>query len=311
MNNQINYQNNYPSAFNPLPNIPFNGNMPKSGFKNHNFINRNDLLDNNLEQIIIKEDIKEYIVSIDSKDRNYHMYPNPFDFTVTFNPLSFKTEIINGKKVKPETPSPVILGSFEDVRYIKLNTVILPLYTSITAVKEEQDLKQCKEIYYLPGKPIPEEKIHHWKVNTDCSLTDYLYTVLFIEGDSNNYFQENQYSTNDVLSQGFSTLYYDSKVNETHYWCDFRSGVKIFPPDKLGNINKLRIRLVNPYGEQICCDHLDKKLNSGLVCRCNNNNINSECFIHNLKHPLNPIFQWHIQLKIGVVSSNINKKNFS
>lgn len=290
-NRTIPIYGNYPSTFNPLPQIPFNGYDPKTMFSNNNFQNRNDLLYNNLNNILLNEEIREYSVMIDSKDRNYQVFPDPFCYEVTFNPLPKTKEKVNGKTVTYETPNPVINDNFTNVRYIKLEDVILPFYTKVRRVKEVVD----------------GEIVINNKVDVSRPLTEYLYTVLSL-GD---YQDINYRSTNDVLGDSFATIYYDSRMSDTHFRGYPGNGLKIFPQDQLAKIDKLKIRFMDPYGRQLRVNHVDKSIQSGLECTCEGDEENENCFRHNLFHPLNPIFQHHLHFKIGIVEPRLNKKTFN
>ena len=289
-----NYSYNYPGAFNTMPNIPFNGD-PKSIFYNHGFTNKNDMMHNNLQNILLNEEIREYSVMIDSKDRNYQVYPDPFNYEVRFNPLPKSREKINGKYVTYEEPAPTINDNFINVRYIKFENALLPLYTKIKLHKEKND---------------DGDIIKSWKVNKKKMLSDNFYTVLSLGGE---YKDANYRSTNDVLSDSFAIIYYDSKKSNTHFMGTSKNGIKIFPQDQLAKIDKLKINFMDPYGVPLSCPHLDKKIKSNFVCNCENSDgdDDTDCFEHNLHHSLNPIFQNHIHFKIGVVEPRLSKKTFS
>ena len=70
---------------------------------------------------------------------------------------------------------------------------------------------------------------------------------------------------------------------------------------------------MDPYGNSLKCPHLDKRIKSNTVCTCDDSDGDDEtdCFMHNLFHPLNPIFQHHINFKIGVVEPRLSKKIFN
>ena len=294
----------FPNAFDPLinPNNParefnqFNGRNPKDMFLNHNFVNDNTILFNNLHVDLLNENIKEYTVLIDSKDRNYQIYPNPFHYDVTFDPIPTEKKKVGSKEIVYETPTPTISTGFSNVRYIKLDVAILPMYTGIrrrtinTGEKNEVGLDIFAD----------EECIDRNK-----SLIDNLYNVLIIE----EYKDVNYKSTNEVLSDSFSTLYYDDMINRTHFRSCPEGAIKVFPRDQLGKIDKFKIRFYDPYGCELNVPHLDPRIKSNMTCECGDTN-NPNCFRHNLSHPLNPNFQNHLQFKIGVVEPTLSKKNF-
>lgn len=287
-------QGNLQTSFSSLPTIQSNGYDPKSMFNNHNFVNRNDILHNNLHNIILTEDIREYSVMIDSKDRNYQVYTDPFTYEVKFNPLPKSREKVNGKIITYEEPAPIINGNFINVRYIKLESIILPYFNRVRQVTEKNG---------------DDEFVKIWKVDTTKPLTDNLYNILSL----GEYTDTNYKSTNDVLADSFSTIYYDCKMNNTHYLGYTDNGTKIFPQDQLAKIDKIKISFMDPYGMPLKCPHVNKKIKSNMICPCENpdGDDDTDCFIHNLFHPLNPIFQHHIHFKIGVVEPRLNKVTFS
>lgn len=285
MRNNKNSFGNYPSTFNSKKEILFNGDEPKAGFFNHNFMNRNNLLHNNLENILLNEEIKEYSIIIDSKDRNYQIYTNPFSYKVRFDPLPTKKE----KTQIFEEPNPTIYESFKNVRYIKLEDVVLPFYTT---------LKKTNRI-------VDDEEIETFRIDESKSLTDNLYVVVSIKEFSNI----NRRSTNDVLSSSFATIYYDTHINNTHYRGWTRNGIKVFDQDKLGEIKSLTIDFMDPYGNKLCAKHLNKNIKSPMECICEEE-YEEDCFIHNIFHPLNPMFQHHLHFRVGVVEPSLNKKTF-
>lgn len=285
------------SAFQPLAPSPvlFNGYEPKGMFNNHGFVNRGDLLYNNLNNILLNEEIKEYSILIDSKDRNYQVYPDPFSYEVRFAPLPRTREKIGNKVVTYEEPSPIINDNLVNVRYIKLEEAILPLYTKIRAHKEKNE---------------DDKLVTKWKVDTLKPLTENLYVVLSLGSD----YKDNNYkSTNDVLSESFATIYYDYAINLTHYKGYTSNGIKIFPQDQLAKIDKLKIKFMDPYGKPLSIKHVKKSILSNLECNCEDpeGDENTDCFKHNLFHPLNPIFQHHIHLKVGIVEPRLNKITFN
>ena len=224
------------------------------------------------------QSIREYSVLIDSKDRNYQIYPDPFKYTVTIDPSPTTKSNGSGRKTIMEDPNPVIMESFRNVKYIKLEKIILPKFN---------------RIYY-------NTLMEKHQVLVEKPLTDNNYLVMNI---GSNFSDENSRSTNDILSRSFSTIYYDQDINLTHYSGDISNGYRVFDPQPLSRIDKFDINFTDPYGKPLICDHMDSNILSGMECFCSNPEGDefTECFKHNLFHPLNPLFQHHIHLKIGVV----------
>lgn len=285
-------QGKFPMVFDILP--PSRTNDPKVPFNNNNFKNNNNLRHNNLGSNLLAEEVREYSVMIDSKDRNYQVYPDPFNYRVKFHPPPKTREYINGKYVSCEEPAPTINDNFINVKYIKLEDIILPLYTDVRMVKELDE---------------DENMVDSIKIDINKSLVDYPYVVLSI----GKFSDPNYKSTNDVLSDSFATIYYGNKINNTHYTGRMANGMNQFSSDKLAKIDSFEISFMDPYGNSIRCPHVNKEIKSNMVCNCIDptGDDDTDCFKHNLFHPLNPIFQHHLHFKIGVVEGHLNKMNFN
>lgn len=270
----------FQTAFNPLPKVNYNS---------YDFTNKDDILYNNLDSNLLREEIREYSVMIDSKDRNYQVYPDPFNYEVRFNPLPKSRENVNGRYIIHEEPAPIINESFSNVKYIKLESSILPLFNRIKQVEEKED----------------DEIIKRWKVDTSKSIIDDMYTMLSIGEHSDT----NYKSTNDALSDSFAVIYLDKQINNTHFHGYSRNGVKVFPHDNLAKLDRLKISFMDPYGIPLKCKHVDKKIKSNMECFCEDpeGDDDTDCFKHNIHHPLNPIFQHHLHFKIGVIEPRLNK----
>lgn len=290
--------NNFQTAFNPLPIAQVQGYDPKVAFNNYDFNNNNNLRYNNLKSSLLNEDVREYSVMIDSKDRNYQVYPDPFSYEVKFHPLPKTREKVGDKYVTYEEPAPTINDNFVKVKYIRLEEIILPYYNRIREVEEMEENENGEE-----------ELIKKWQVHVDKPITDNLYVVLSIGAEFSD---ENYRSTNDVLGDSFATVYYNNQVNKTHFFAKTHNGNKIFRDDQLGKIDRFRIKFTDPYGQPLRCPHVDKRILSNMECNCDDpeGDDDTDCFKHNLFHPLNPIFQHHLHFKVGVVEPRLNKLNF-
>jgi len=72
-----------------------------------------NLIHNNVSKNVFAETLQEYTIIIDSSDRDIIKYPNPFSYRVKFNGL-------------PGTKDANIMRSFDYVKYVKLDTGIIP-----------------------------------------------------------------------------------------------------------------------------------------------------------------------------------------
>src|SRR5437868_5368985 len=92
-------------------------------------INQQITLHNNLNNNLLAEHIVEYYINIDSDDRKIDVYPNPYNYVVSFKPLGksvdrkykFKKGDCDNDNENlgvnyDETPAPVIIRNFKNVK---------------------------------------------------------------------------------------------------------------------------------------------------------------------------------------------------
>ncbi|CAH6421477.1 Hypothetical protein KVN_LOCUS289 [uncultured virus] len=270
----------------------------QSIMNNTNYVNKNNLLHNNLAKNILDEQVVEYKINIDSFDRDIKVYPNPFSFTVKFNPPSgntLRTEFIETGKTKmindyfPGPPSPHINKEFKNVKYIRLESVILPQHNKIM-------MENNKCIF-----------------DSDSSLFNDRFVSLVIKEFGYDTIQSRTYcsydSSNRINSNGqiisvprpFGIIYPDKIFGKNFYVGCPANATKIFQSSNLGNIKQLTIELYDSYGNQLKMnnifnyDDLIKAEDSG-------NPITLEDF----RHPLNKKIQLHFSFAIGVVENRMN-----
>jgi hypothetical protein len=106
--------------------------------------NKSDLLFKNVNEKKPQIDVlNEYIVNIDSADRNYTVFPNPYKMRVLFNAGSdFNTTSFDPKTgqrssgiIDGANPDLKILRYFENIKYLRLETASFPRYYSLKQTK--------------------------------------------------------------------------------------------------------------------------------------------------------------------------------
>lgn len=121
-NPNFNFQENtYPKKYNNFTQA-FKPNEPI--IEKTKFNNLNNMVHNNMKEIILKQDINEYNIDIDSITRNQNIYHNPFDYTVSFTTSSSTLKTNNHFMVFDNSPN--ISRTFKNVKYIRVNCVNLP-----------------------------------------------------------------------------------------------------------------------------------------------------------------------------------------
>lgn len=246
------------------------------------FTNKNDILYNNLEKNILDQSIQEYVIQIDSKDRDTIFYPNPFDMKVTFNPIADTYDKTTKIKYKG-TPNPTIPIDFSNVKYIKLENIILPrncyvIFDEIT-----------KQLIYNPDKKLEQNR----------------FLLLHINEINNN----TNIGTNDYINKSFGTIFCDKVISPEHFIGHSYGCIKVFKNSELENIKTLSIKITDSDGN-IIMPHIDKDCETPNYCICNDKKFDSDKCICNYKlHPLNKNFQVYMLFKIGVLCNDLNVKN--
>ena len=271
------------SQFNPLTTTMSNLSdfrtafaQPPTIIEKIDFTNKNEVIHNNIGPNVLDEHVVEYRVMIDSVNRDIKYYPDPFSYVVKFNPAHSST-------VRTQTnefirydgaPTPHIGKQFVNVKYIKLENIILP---------------QCSGLKREHGEYVCDRK--------DSIVTN-MYNSLIIE-ELNN---ERIYTTSPIGPVPFALFIPDKLIGLDYYSGTPYYGSKIYKNSLLGNITQLHIQFADSNGVPLkfndlyTYDDLQQYEYD-----------NDEPFpITDMRHPLNKKIQNHISLIFGVVECQIN-----
>lgn len=260
------------------------------------FTNKDNYIHNNVHDNIMDEHVVEYRINIDSMDRDIKIYPNPFSFTVKFNPPSsgnINTEINSKGKLKVVNdffagpPKPHINKEFKNVKYIKLESIVIPQYGKIIEGDTEYEFeKEC----YLPGDRFLSVVI---KELTDDTIANR--TFCTSDGSMRIDTKGNSFTP----PRPFCLLYPDKIVGHRYYISTPCQAIKQYKSSRLGNIKQLTIQLYNSQGELLTFENLftfDQLMNYN----------GSKNLLDDLRHPLHRDIQIHAAFTIGVVENQIN-----
>lgn len=256
---------------NPLPdptntrkfsNISHQQQYPLINKINHR--NDNMLLHNNMGDNVMDEHIIEYRINIDSTDRDIGAYADPFHFKVIFNPPSSRPD--KDGVVYSGPPQPHILKEFKNVKYVKLDNIILPKY--------------AKTIDDGGGTHIVDT------TGTAVVLSDDRYILLSIKEINNTF----TLGTNKANEDSFATVIPDNAIGTKFFTGTPYYGNKLFKNSHLGNISTLAIDLFDSRGNRIEVGGLDTAITDE----------------NDARYPLFPDFQMSMSLIFGVVESQLN-----
>jgi hypothetical protein len=197
MNNQF---NSYPNGGNPfnqftsssaymLQNMTnsrgmsnFDGGFiqPAQIIERTNFTNPGTVTHNNLHDNLLSEHVTEYFINIDSDDRKIETYPDPFNYVVTFKslgkstykPFKKKNGDFNGfENIElPETPAPVIMRQFKNVKFVKLDHIVLSRYNSNRYTMEQHIAVDTKNSRVSIESALLSKHCHKLNASAGCYM---------------------------------------------------------------------------------------------------------------------------------------------
>ena len=265
------------------------------------YTNKNQLIHNNLAENVLDEHVVEYRLNIDSIDRDIKYYPDPFSYIVALNPVapSFvrHEEYIDdrnkakGKKTVEtrfdSAPAPHINKEFKNVKYVKLENIILPQYSRL---KKESD-----------GTYEVDKHSHmNTRMYVSLEIQELDNERVYTTGDSVNRFDDNGKIFTPPTP--FAIIIPDKLLGFNYYAGTPYYGTKIYKNSLLGNLTQLTIKFFDCFGAPLKYNDLfthDELQEFEFR--------NHEPFpITDLRNPYNKKIQNHISIIIGVVESQIN-----
>lgn len=267
---------------------------PNSIIERINYKNQNNLIHNNVGDTVLDEHVVEYRINIDSVDRDYSTYNNPFNFKVKFKPSSssiLRTETLkNGvltninEKIQG-SPKPHINREFKNVKYIKLDNIILPQYSNL--IFDDPDYIFDPDSYLIDDRYV------------SLVIPELEYNKIFCTSDDSQRYDPVEGFINPP--KPFAHIFPEKLLGNVYYTGTPYYGSKIFNNSALGNINALTIQLYNSNGSILKYDNLlsFKEIEDS-------QNTPNPIEISDLRHPLNKKIQVHLSFIIGVVETQIN-----
>ena len=266
-NNGYNYNNSFASNAQIIE---------KTDFKN-----KKNFMHNNVSDTLFADSIMEYQLWIDSVDRSYDTYPNPFKFVTLFGGSGAQTinkkvlfkntqtgnqTVANEKIYFDGTSSPVIDRKFKNMKYIKLDHVLLPR-TNVVNIDQSFNAE-------------PSHNPLH-------NLDRYRYLIVKIKELSSEF----TYSTNSIIGNDSFVIYKDCCCGQsTDMWCPESSASKIYLNSNLGNLDRLTLTIMDPKGNVLA------------VTDQHGNPIKSDCGILQQMDSLNCLYSF----LVGIYENEMN-----
>lgn len=242
--------------------------------------NQNNLMHNNVGENVLNESVIEYKMNIDSLDRDIKTYLDPFNYVVKFNIPS---------SVSATATGPLINKDFRNVKYIKLDSIVLPQYSNIMYCPKE------KKYILAPDSYLPDDRFVTLQI-TELTDDNKVYST------SDNGFRINPHTGESVIPpKPFGIIYPDTKLGKYYYTGTPYNSNTIYKSTELANIKRLSIRFYDSFGIPL---HYDKLFTFDQL---NEAYADGEPIpITDVRHPYNKNIQNHMTFIVGVVEGHIN-----
>jgi hypothetical protein len=190
------------------------------------FTNRQEVLHDNMDKKLLSESINDYKLYIDGTDRDPTVFANHYKFTVSFDPSSRQTI---GETTYEGHPTPHINRKFNNIKYIKIESILLP---NTNVIVENPQLSGTYELSSA----------------TSDKLT---YTNRFLQLRIKELKQNKIYSTNNRINDQSIMLFKDHEMGENFQLWVPRSNTFTYTNANLKNINRLTFELLDDQGQLI------------------------------------------------------------
>jgi hypothetical protein len=265
-----NGQHNYNTGFQQSQNL-----IPPQDYNNNG-----NLVHNNVNQNMLNESQMDYMLHIDSYDRDTANFPSQFKFVVSLGGAGTSTdrkynEVTNTFSTIQYTgvPDPRIQRNFHNVKQVTLDKVFFPQYIVYTKTT-------VGGIDTYTGRTTISNK--------------YRYLILKIKELDNN----RVYSTNDRVSDDSFIIYKDRDSGgcSTEFWMSSYNK-RTFLKSALKNLDKLSIEIVDPDGNLVKTKYVDD---------CDSTETEYDMPLSELTSSRQPRYEYAIQLTLTLCENEIN-----
>lgn len=249
--------------------------------QNQDFNYKENTLYANLNSNLLSETLTEYRLNIDSIDRNVEIYPDPFNYKVFFGPITnsggFQPNILNNNvpelkfnteeevKIYNAFPhiiakydniiknqyNPYILRDFKNVKFIRLDNVIMPRFNKLIINCEWDELTKCKKKHLKDDfEKYYECVISKYRYIPDLDECNALFFDRFIMIEIDELTDYKNLATNSINNKAF-TVFSDKYISPLYYKATGYYSIRNYIDSALGNISCLSFKFYNSWGEPI------------------------------------------------------------
>ncbi|AYV77530.1 MAG: hypothetical protein Dasosvirus5_9 [Dasosvirus sp.] len=204
-----------------------------------NYINPHNTLYNNIGEIVLREQIFDIVVFINTNKKNHRICPDPFVFQVKFDGIKPKTEMICADiNISPECSEEfaycqytkgdaqiVVPAKLINIRSVIVKALILPMHIDYKT-NEDGSYSKC-------GQGLAKK---------------YKYLILKIQGLETEY----NYSNVDLLEKNTFIMKVDADMGvNNEFWIPLYNTVSFFE-SMLQNVNRIGVEIFDENGKLLC-----------------------------------------------------------
>ena len=233
-NNQFNYGPNTPHIQNQMNTGMYN-NFNKAFMHNtplidaNNYNNKNQLLHNNLGEKIFNERVVEYKIIMSSVDRDKKKFPSPFHMQVSFGNANV---------------CPNIEESMTNVKYVTLNSIIVPKTFAVDTTKIENDTYDI----------LPLDSIFGGGNFCDNSNPEHLFYSIgikpFLLVKIKELDDSHLMGTSPMYQRNTFMMTPDQRIGDSIIYKPKRASI-IYPNSQLKNLNMFTLTILDECGKEI------------------------------------------------------------
>lgn len=197
-----------------------------------NFQNQNNFIHNNVGRNLLLESANEYVIDIDSYNRDSAIFVDPFTYNVTFAPVTTSSSV-RGGGTYIGSPAPYINKNFKNVKYVRVESVILPRYYGIVYDSE------------------------NWILDTSKDLSKERFVVLKIKNLESS---RNLSTSNTLDGNGIKLIPDTIPLNSNYYMAVAANNsniIRLYNDSQLGNIGRLDVTYYDSFGTRLQYTNLD------------------------------------------------------
>lgn len=189
------------------------------------WINRGNVIHNNMGQSLLSEHLMEYKIHVDSADRDTTTYPSPFKMKVAFG-------------LAKNSQAPLLPRTFKNIKYITLDSIILPRTLAIDLSNVDADIIYPAGSTYPTLMPAPVP-------NKSSILENHKYIIVKIDELST----EKNMGTSTLLDRDTFAFIPDTDLGlDSVLYKPMHNNRVIYQNGFLSNVSSLTISVLDEYG---------------------------------------------------------------